>query len=79
MTSWSSEAQLNTSNINTKIIPVYSNMVDSERIYFAYKISTATSPVYGGTIVDLEPPVNDQLMKHGLWFSGVGQKKEFTW
>ena len=77
--SWSSQSTAqNTTYTAHDNQDIYLNVVDSERIYFLY-YESASDDYYGGTIADLTPPVLDEVMRHGDWWSRVGKRKTFAW
>lgn len=77
MDTWENETQLNSTITNNDIDYTYLNIVDSERIFFVY-YDAGANDYYGGTVVNLTPPVLDELLKHGDWWSRVGKRKNFT-
>ncbi len=78
MTTWGSQAQLNTSHTGDDIKHLQLNGVSGERIYFNYLFNSTTDTREGATVVDLVPPPPDELMRHGMWFTKAGAKMQFS-
>lgn len=78
MANWSSQSSaLNSSVTDNQNHNTMLNVVDSERIFFVYE-DDANNDYYGGTVVNLTPPIPDEIMKHGEWWSRVGKRKAFS-
>ena len=79
MTTWTAlngGSALNTSNADGNNRYSYLNIVDSERVYFAYYLDSGD--YFGGTIANLVPPTLDEVLKHGEWWSKAGGRKNMT-
>ncbi len=78
MSTWSTATQLNTSNTNGDNTQLTLSFSSNERIYFRYRNNGTDDGLFGGTVENLTPPSNDELMRHGMWFTKAGAKMQYS-